>query len=119
MFTVTIKDIQDKQLGQLIAQIGTKRWLVHLTHHPHPQVDDLLPTKKRVHMTSDTILSLTGKKATKGSMRERCLEAMELLEKEHGIGNVTRGRLKQDLVDKGLDKQVLYQLVREGYLKRL
>lgn len=75
--------------------------------------------KKRRYMGDGAILSLTGKTAQVGSMREKVLEAMELLEKEHGIGTITRGVLKEDLAKKQLDTQVLYQLVREGYLKKV
>ncbi len=120
MFTVTVKNVHDRQLGALIAAIGTKRWSVRLTHH-----DDLessrpsgLPNKKSM-MAKDQILSMTGKKATEGSMREQVLETMERLEKKNGIGSVTRAMLKEELIKKKQDTQILYQLVREGYLKKL
>ena len=120
MFTVTIKNVHDKSLGELISKIGTKKWSVRLTHNEDEETTKRAYDRsaKRTHMTADTVISLTGKKAAKGSMREKCLEAMELLEKKHGIGSVTRGMLREDLGAKNLDTQVLYQLVREGYLKK-
>jgi len=117
MFTVTITNISDKQLGPLVALIGTKRYSVRLTHSAEDQpAPDAAPV--RVQLNNDTPLSLTGKNATKGSMRESVLKTMERLEKKHGIGSVTRGMLKEKLVEKELDTQILYQLVREGYLKK-
>lgn len=122
MFTITIKNVHDKQLGELVARIGTKKWSVGLTHHDDMEStrsDGLPGKKKRRYMGDDAVLSLTGKKATEGSMREKCLETMEKLEVTHGIGTVTRGVLKGQLVKDKLDTQILYQLVREGYLKKL
>lgn len=115
MFTVTIRNVHDKQLGALIAQIGTKRHTIRLTHHPEQEQSS--KTVGRKQMSDDTFLSLTGKSAAKGSMRAKVLDAMERLEKKHGIGSVNRGMLKEEIVKKELDTQILYQLVRDGYLK--
>jgi len=117
VFTVTITNISDKQLGPLVALIGTKRYKVRLTHNSEDQAaPEAAPV--RGQMKNGTFLSLTGKNATKGSMRESVLKTMERLEKKHGIGNVNRGMLKEKLVEKDLDTQILYQLIREGYLKK-
>jgi len=117
MFTVTIKNVHDKQLGPLVALIGTKRYSVRLTHHEEESESKAAPGK-RVYVNDDTFISLTGKSATKGSMREQVLDTMERLEKKNGIGSVTRGMLKAELAEKELDTQILYQLIREGYLKK-
>jgi hypothetical protein len=115
MFTVTIRNVHDRQLGELVAGIGTKKWSVSLTHHAENQEEKA--TKKK-YVGDSTFISLTGKKATKGSMRERVLETMEKLESRNGIGSVNRGMLKEELIKEKLDTQILYQLVREGYLKK-
>lgn len=115
MFTVTIRNVHDRQLGELVARIGTKKWSVSLTHHGEEPKEK---EAKRRYVNDDTFISMTGKKATKGSMREKVLETMEKLEVKHSIGSVTRGMLKERLVEKKLDTQILYQLIREGYLKK-
>jgi len=115
MFTVTIKNVHDKQLGELVAKIGTKKWLVGLNHHEEEPSEKVT---KRKYMGDDEFLALTGKEAQKGSMREQILKTMEKLEKKHDIGAVTRGMLKEELVKKELDTQVLYQLIRGGFLKK-
>lgn len=65
------------------------------------------------------LMSLGGKSATKGSKREAVLVTLEKLEKKHGIGTVTRKMLRDECVRKNQDAQILYQLIREGYLKVL
>jgi len=117
MFTVTIENVHDKQLGALIAQIGTRKHRVHLTHHPEVQPAPGAALVRK-QMGDDTFLSLTGKKGREGSMREKVLEMMELLEKEHGIGNVTRGMLKEKLVKAKFPTPIVYQLVHDGFLKK-
>jgi len=116
VFTVTIANIHDKQLGPLVALIGTKRYSVRLTHHEDQPAPEASPV--RAQMSNGTFLSLTGKSAQKGSMRESVLKTMEKLEQKHGIGNVNRGMLKEKLNEKELDTQILYQLLRDGYLKK-
>ena len=68
---------------------------------------------------NDQILSLTGKNATAGSAREGILTVLEKLEVEHGIGTVTRKMLREKCSSLGQDSQIIYQLIREGYLKTL
>jgi len=118
MFTVTIENVHDKQLGALIAQIGTRRHRVRLTHHPEEEQSSKTGSERTKQMGDDTFLSLTGKKGREGSMREKVLEMMELLEKEHGIGNVTRGMLKAKLVKAKFPVPIVYQLVHDGFLKK-
>lgn len=75
-------------------------------------------TKKR-YASPDDILSLTGKSATNGSARESILLTMEKLESRNGIGSVSRKMLRDECAKKGQDSQIIYQLMREGYLKTL
>lgn len=67
----------------------------------------------------ETILSLTGKKAQLNSNREKVLHTLEKLEANLGIGSVTRAELKEACDQKGIDSQIIYQLVRDGYIKGL
>ena len=50
-------------------------------------------------------------------MREAVLTTFEKLEKKHGIGNVSRVQLREDCTKKDLDSQIIYQLIRDGYLE--
>ena len=68
-------------------------------------------------MSPDTPLVLTGKKAQKGSQRERILLEHEKLEKEHGIGSVTRKMLNEQVGGLSIDTTVIGQLIKGGFLK--
>lgn len=76
--------------------------------------------QKRVKQadTDLMIVSLSGKKAVAGSMREGCLIALEKLEAEHGIGTITRGTLRKRVEDLGLGRQVIYQLLKTGHISQ-
>lgn len=62
------------------------------------------------------IVSLTGKRPTKGSMREKVVIALEKLEVKHGVGEVTRQMLRTQCTKLGLDSQIIYQLSTDGYM---
>jgi len=116
MFNVTIQNISDAKLGEVIASIGTKKYPVRVTHFLHPdQVD--IPDPKKEYAKPMDIMSLTGKGAGKGSKRAAALVVLEKLEKKHGIGRVTRKMLREELSALGHNDQILYQLTRDGFLK--
>lgn len=73
--------------------------------------------KRRIAQPTD-ILSLTGKKATRGSNRERILTSLEVLEKKHGVGKVTRALLNEACNALSIDTQIVGQLTAENYIKR-
>jgi hypothetical protein len=62
---------------------------------------------------------MSGKKAQLNSIREKVLLTLETLEAAQGVGTVTRKQLKKRCDEKGIDSQIIYQLVREGYIKGL
>ncbi len=64
-------------------------------------------------------LTMTGKSATEGSMRAQVLTAFEKLEGEHGIGKVNRAMIRDKCHDNSLDSQIIYQLLKDGYLEAL
>ena len=73
----------------------------------------------RKRANGEQVVSLTGKKATKGSMREKILVTLEKLEVKWGVGTVTRAEFREIVVKKDQDPQIIYQLIREGYIKTL
>jgi len=112
VYRVTIDRVSDKQLGPLVALIGTKRYTVKLTHYAHPS-----ERKGKRQPEGDLMLSLTGKKAQSGTKRERALLSMERMEKRNGVGTVDRAALKKRCVDMDIDHQIVGQLISGGYIK--
>lgn len=66
--------------------------------------------------TDDDIMLLTEKRPSKGSMREKVIITLEKLEAKHGVGDVTRKMLRDRCARLGIDTQLLYQLMNDGYL---
>ena len=120
MFNVTIKNVPDSKLGELVAQIGTKKYSVRVAHVPHRDQTELKklgsPAKR---MDSNTILTMTGKSAAKGSQRASIMTAFEKLEKKHGIGKVSRVMLRREVARLKFDPTVVGQLIKDGYLRPL
>lgn len=79
----------------------------------------LVDKPKRKTISPDTLIAMTGKKAQLNSNREKVLHTLERLEEAQGIGTVTRRQLKKRCDENGIDSQIIYQLVREGYIKGL
>jgi len=120
MFNITIQNISDAKLGEVIASIGTKKYPVKVTHYPHPDLVDIPnPNKsvKKSYAKPTDIMSLTGKGAPKGSNREKVLHTLEKLEVKHGVGKVDRKMLREKLKRDGHNDQIIYQLVKRGFIK--
>ncbi len=79
----------------------------------------LVEKPKRKMVSADTLIVMTGKKAQLNSNREKVLHTLEKLEAAQGVGTVTRKMLKKRCDENGIDSQIIYQLVREGYIKAL
>jgi len=116
MYTIIIKDLKGKQLLDLIDRLP-KSTTIEVSNSGE---ESLITTAvNRTSMNGATCLTMTGKSATQGSMRHQVLTAFEKLEKKHKIGNVSRDMLREYCNDKDLDSQIIYQLIRDGYLKAL
>lgn len=72
------------------------------------------PPNKRA--TGADTISLTSYRPRKDSMRGKVVVALEKLEVKHGVGEVTRKMLRDRCERLGLDPQILYQLLAEGYV---
>lgn len=120
-YTITIQDVKRNEVLSLLESVPS-----HCSFKLDSSAGDELKVKGVVkagvqvgRIAGKQILSLTGKKATEGSNREAILLTMEKLEKKHGIGTVTRDLLRNTCSQMGQDSQIIYQLVRDGYLKTL
>jgi Ca2+-binding EF-hand superfamily protein len=113
MFTITIQLDKSKDVLQLLESLPKNSW-VQISSEVTDKTEGNKPS-----MNGVTCLTMTGKKAQLGSMREQVLTAFEKLEKKHKIGNVTRTMLREDCDKKDLDSQIIYQLIRDGYLGAL
>lgn len=97
-FNVTIQNVGDKALGELLAKIGTKKYSVKVSHF---HADANLPLDKpNGRVLGDAILSLTGKSARKDSRLYLVHTTLEKLEAKHEVGSITRDDLYNALVDK-------------------
>lgn len=114
-YTITIEDLKPKQLLTLIDSLPFVPMHITKSKEEEPKANG----KKKVYASPDDALSLTGKSAQKGSNREKILTTFEKLEVKHGIGSVTRKMFRDECARKGQDSQIIYQLIREGYLNKL
>lgn len=83
---------------------------------PPKPIEPVADAVKNKRSTDADIVSLTNKRPTKDSMREKVVVVLEKLEVKHGIGGVTRKMLRAQCKRLGLDPQILYQLTADGYI---
>ncbi len=114
-YTITIEDLKPKQLLTLIDSLPFVPMHISKSKAEEPKANGT----KKGRAGPSSKLSLTGKHATKGSNREAILTTFEKLEVKHGIANVTRKMLRAECERKNQDAQIIYQLIREGYMKAL
>ena len=116
-YTITIRNLKPNQVFPLINMLPgplTAELTADEAKEPEAKTNS-----KKTRSSPDEKMSLTGKSATKGSNREKILVTFEKLEVKHGIGSVTRKMFREECARKGQDSQIIYQLIREGYLKVL
>lgn len=114
-YTITIRNLKPNQVFPLINMLPGPL-TAELTAD---EVEEPEAKRKKTYSSPGDKMSLTGKSAQKGSNREKILTTFEKLEVKHGIGSVTRKMFREECTKKGQDSQIIYQLVREGYLKTL
>lgn len=117
-YKITIRSLKPKQVFPLINMLPgplTAEVTVDEAEEPKAKANG----KKKSYAGPDDKMSLTGKSAQKGSNREKILVTFEKLEVKHGIGSVTRKMFRDECRKKEQDAQIIYQLIREGYLKTL
>lgn len=117
-YSIKISGLKKAEVLPLLEQFS-KNTSFQLEKEEEPEGKPNGKGRKKPYATPDDILSLTGKSATEGSARESILLTMEKLEKKNGIGTVSRKMLREECSKKGQDSQIIYQLIREGYLRTL
>jgi hypothetical protein len=115
-YNATLTGLSGKDVLELIETLPAR---IRARFAPVEEAAVLVEKPKRKIINSETRLTMTGKKATEGSMREQVLHTLEKLEANLGVGSVTRAELKEACDKKGLDSQIFYQLVKDGYIKGL
>ncbi len=116
MYNATLTGLAGKDVLDLIETLPTK---IRATFTAIEEAAVLVDKPKRKMISATTILTMTGKKAQLNSNREKVLHTLEKLEANLGVGSVTRAELKEACEKKGLDSQIFYQLVKDGYIKGL
>jgi hypothetical protein len=117
-YTITIRNLKPNQVFPLINMLPGPL-TAELTADEQKEPEAKTNGKRKTYSSPGDRMSLTGKSAQKGSNREKILETFEKLEVKHSIGSVTRKMFREECAKKGQDTQIIYQLVREGYLKIL
>ncbi len=116
MYKITIEGLKPKQLLSVLDSLPSSV-SIQVTNSEKYESGWVDPRKNGHSQPTDLMLSLTGKKAAKGSIREKVLQALERMEKKHGVGTVDRKALKKQCDKTGIDAQILYQLIRGDYIK--
>jgi hypothetical protein len=115
-YTMTIEGLSPKQLLTLLDVVPMVP--LHVSaKQPDPTGTPVETPNGSKRMTGDTVLVLTGKSATDGTVRATILEEHEKLEAKHGIGTVTRKQLRTHCGSMGIDSTVIGQLIKGGFLK--
>lgn len=115
MFKVqfTVSAARLDKLLETAFELGIRKpEIEHLRSEPMDEVPPAAPTRA----TDDDIMSLTERRPQKGSMRGKVVITLEKLEAKHGVGQVTRKMLRDRCTKLGVDTQILYQLLVDGYL---
>ena len=119
-FKLTIRNVPDKELGPIISRLQLPRGV---TYDAKYVSDYAVPTKKKAkgnsknpHSRADSLLTMTGKEAQKGSIIEHGMVLFEKLEKRQGIGTVTVRDFRENLVNNGHPSAVAQRSVTEKFL---
>lgn len=130
-FTITIRDVADKDLGSLVASLRLPKGVDYkLTHMIDVKISNADPSiiingkkkKKRKSRRGNPGIKLTmsGKRPTmSGTSIESGLELFEKLEKDMGIGTVSAAAFAKHLNVKHLSDGMVNRLLTEGYLDYL
>ena len=110
-----------EKLLNTTEELGLKHSAIEHVRQEEDPIEQGAPVEPKIptRALDDDIISLTAKRPTKGSMREKVVIVLEKLEVKHGVGAVTRKVLRAQTKKLGLDPQILYQLTADGYIVNL
>ena len=125
-FTITLKDIPDRDLGPMIARMNLPKSVSYQLTHKEDESGEVKKTVSktgrkrgsRVDVTAK--LTMTGKVSKKAhGLLARGMAHFEKFEVERGIGNVSVEDFRIYLVENGEERSLQWRLLHEGYLKYL
>lgn len=116
-FKIVIENVDDKQLGPLLAELKLPKGATYDVRH---EANNLSVVPKRGKKPARrnggaTILTMTGKKPKEGTQAAAALELFEKFEARRGIGNVSRAEFKEYMKKKEQEGMV-NRLVNEKFL---
>ena len=117
-FTITIREVADKDLGSVLAPLHLKgRAEMTLVHSDDEPQEPVVKKKRKVKVKKNDLLTMTGKRPKDPkTLIGQMLVTFEKLEATHGIGAISVGAFREAL---GKKRNMQYRLVREGYLEIL
>lgn len=124
-FTITIKNIPDRDLGPVLARMNLPKSVDYDLNHADDGPKEAAKTPKgrapkTKRMKPETRLTMTGRSPVKkGTPLDLGLKMFERFEGEEGIGSVTVANFRDHLKQHGQPLSYLTRLVHENYLKYL
>ena len=116
-FTITIRNVPDKELGLVLARLSLPRAASYETTHVPDHVA-MIEAPKKERASADTKLTMNGR--TPGSeVLKTALTMFEKLEAKEGIGTVSVGMFRADLKKRHQDPKIVTRLIHENYLEYL
>ncbi len=120
-FTITIKDIPDREFGPVIARMNLPKNVNYDFHHTDDGPKEAKAPRghksKIKRAKPETRLTMTGREPVKkGTVLDLGLKIFERFEAEKGIGNITVASFREHLKEKGQPLSYLTRLVHENYL---
>jgi len=119
-FKITI-EVPDNKLVPTLRTLNGHKVSVESMEQYQPGWKDPRKKSKRSnpHSRAETRLSMTGKTAKDGSKIETAMVLFEKLEKRKGIGTVTVGDFRDDLVKNEQPKALAQRCVTEKFMTYL
>lgn len=125
-FTITLKNIPDRDLGPMIARMNPPKSVSYELTHKEDEAGEIRKSVSRkgrkrgsrVDVTAK--LTMTGRVSLKkDGLLARGMAYFEKYEVEQGIGNVSVEDFRAYLVEQGEERSLQWRLLHEGYLKYL
>lgn len=117
-YDITLRGLKRNQVMDIVDALP-KGISFHAHRNEEAEPESKLNGDGRTRRPPTTRLSMTGKTAAKGSIREQALVKFEKLEAKHGIGKVTRQMFRDELNKMDCDKSTLNSLITAGLLRHL
>ena len=120
-FTLTIRNIPDKELGPILARLNLPKAASYDVAHvaDHVGLIEGPGPRSGPRANGATKLHMTGKQVKNSEVLNAALVMFEKLEAKEGIGTVSVDMFRADLVKRHQAKNMCTRLIHEGYLEYL